>query len=473
MNNRPFDKDLNYSRRVLMAGALGAGATATASQVSGAPLGFSFGANAFQPGFNLSEAQTVLQMCNYIYGGTPTPLKPPNWDVIYDPPQLPPFDNKWQLWKMRGSGGPYAIIIRGTVDETGSVAQDLLSLLMEANGNIGIDGFSFPYNFANEPNAAVHLGFALGALLLLKTPFVGILDKLSSLNIRANTPIYIGGHSQGAAVATLIRSYLYYAKISYQYKSYVFAQPKPGNDHYATDFENLFSNAGYAFRMTNSLDWVPQVPFTLEFPGDLNKPNPLDPNSDLATGLASCQAQTRALLLQKESPRMQKAGLALLRTKKPLADVAFSVDVPLVSSLYFTGAGTEMALIGQPCNLSPAQCNEWFQHHLSTYSALMQQQLKSVERSLYATWSTGGFWDTAALTQDRPLVPDRLAPRAASCRTTRALWSRHRLGCYANVKQVSTRPSQSRTIQPSTNPAVHNYKAAGIVATDATCSRYH
>ena len=28
--------------------------------------------------------------------------------------------------------------------------------------------------------------------------------------------------------------------------------------------------SGFAFRVTNSLDWVPQVPFTLEFPGDIN-----------------------------------------------------------------------------------------------------------------------------------------------------------------------------------------------------------
>jgi hypothetical protein len=71
----------------------------------------------------------------------------------------------------------------------------------------------------------------------------------------------------------------------HSYKTYVYAQPKPGNDHYASDFESKFCNSGLAFRVTNSLDWVPQVPFTLEFPGDINTPNPLSAlaNPRLAT----------------------------------------------------------------------------------------------------------------------------------------------------------------------------------------------
>lgn len=384
MSKSDFFKSSVYSRRALMAGVLGASAGAAVSQAYGAPHGFFFGFGALKPGFDLSEALDMLQMCNYIYGGAPTPLKPAKWDVVYDPPPLPFFDNKWQLWKMRGFGGPYAIIIRGTVAETGSVVEDMLSLLIKANDKITVDKLEFPYKFADEPDAAVHLGFALGALLLLKWPVSGILDKLASLNIPANTPIYIAGHSQGAAVATLIRSYLFYANSKYPHKTYVFAQPKPGNDHYGADFDSRFSNKGYAFRLTNSLDWVPQAPFTFEIPSDLNKPNPLDSGASLSTAatsyiasLTASQTQAYNLILEKEKPRIQKGGSALLKTIDLQAGEAGSVDVPLVASLYFTGAGTEVALIGQPCNLPGSQCNEWYQHHLSTYSALMRQQLKS------------------------------------------------------------------------------------------------
>jgi Lipase (class 3) len=95
--------------------------------------------------------------------------------------------------------------------------------------------------------------------LLLKDPKDGILVQLAS-KVPPGSPICVTEHSQGAAMATLLRSYLAYASDApedknYSYKTYVYAQPKPGNDHYAGDFENMFSNSGFAFRVTNSLDW--------------------------------------------------------------------------------------------------------------------------------------------------------------------------------------------------------------------------
>jgi Lipase (class 3) len=100
----------------------------------------------------------------------------------------------------------------------------------------------------------------------------------ASDQIGANAQVFVTGHSQGAAMATLLRSYLQYSPNAPQgvsYNTYIYAQRKPGNDHYAADFANRFSNPSLGFRVTNSLDWVPQVPFTLGFLGDVNKPNPL------------------------------------------------------------------------------------------------------------------------------------------------------------------------------------------------------
>ena len=44
-------------------------------------------------------------------------------------------------------------------------------------------------------------------------------------------------------MATLLQSYFAYPsdapkENNYTYKTYVYAQPKPGNDHYASDFES-------------------------------------------------------------------------------------------------------------------------------------------------------------------------------------------------------------------------------------------
>jgi Lipase (class 3) len=237
--------------------------------------------------------------------GGEAPSQPPGWNKIFDSPDIGPFTEKWQLWQ--NASGSYAIVLRGTVLDAGSILEDLISFLVPAIGRVTVGPIQIDYSFAASSEASVHFGFALGTLLLLKDPKDGILVQLAS-RVPAGSQIYITGHSQGAAMATLLRSYLAYAfdaptNKNYSYKTYVYAQPKPGNDHYAEDFENTFCNSGLAFRVTNSLDWVPQVPFTIESPHDINTPNPDDGNErrevalfcvcscDLDPGMAKCPSR--------------------------------------------------------------------------------------------------------------------------------------------------------------------------------------
>ena len=188
-------------------------------------------------------------------------------------------------------------------------------------------------------------------------------------------------------MATLLRSYLAYAfdapsNKNYSYKTYVYAQPKPGNDHYAEDFENKFCNAGLAFRVTNSLDWVPQVPFTIEFPGDINTPNPLSAlvNPGLVTIfslLKSLVDNARKQIVDHARNRLQQKAVALARQVSPSATaelVASGFDITVVPSLNFVSAGTEIALIGTPC--AGVQCQDaFFEHHATTYRSLIQTQI--------------------------------------------------------------------------------------------------
>jgi Lipase (class 3) len=277
----------------------------------------------------------------------------------------------------------YAIIVRGTgSDSFGSVLEDFLSFLAPATGTVTVGSVPIPYKFAADAKASVHVGFALGTLLLLKSPIVGILAQLAALPPGSN--IYIAGHSQGAGVAPLLRSYLYYGADrptnNYFYKTYAFAQPKPGNDHYATDFESLFCNDGLAFRLTNSLDPVPELPFTIEVPNDLNifPLNQADIYSSILTTLNTAQSQANKAIVAKVTADLQGTALALARTANPAAaDVPFTI--PIVGSLYFVGAATEIAVIGSPC--IPNQCNpqnpsdRLWQHHAAIYYSLMQAQL--------------------------------------------------------------------------------------------------
>ena len=199
----------------------------------------------------------------------------------------------------------------------------------------------------------------------------------------------VTGHSQGAAMATLLRSYLQYspnALSGVSYKTYVYAQPKPGNDHYAADFENRFSNPGLGFRVTNSLDWVPQVPFTLEFLGDINEPNPLSvltrpeflikvAKSIPVRGISLLVEDASHSIVTRQIERVRPALQQLMTRKAGPAAIVFdgAIDVPLMITFNFANAGTNFSLMGNPC--VDAQCADlFFEHHASTYYGLLQKQ---------------------------------------------------------------------------------------------------
>lgn len=341
----------------------------------------------FAAGFDLTEALDLLALCSIVEGSTELP-KPPGWSLIFDSPVIPPFTEKWQLWQ--NAAGAFAIVVRGTVYDPGSIFEDLLAFLAQAKGSVTVGPNRIDYQFAADPHASVNVGFTLGALLVLRDPVNGVLAQLAA-KVPAGSRIYVAGHSQGAAVGTLVRSYLEYAADSpkdknYSYKTFVYAQPKPGNDHYAYDFENRFSNRGYAFRINNSLDWVPQVPFTIEIPSDINTPNPLSTLTVLSsmalTTLSGFGNEVRGIIVERVKSRLQAkaavlAGIAQHGTASGLAPellTAHGFDIPIAPSLNFVNAGTPISLTGTPC--SGDECKDiFFEHHTATYYKLLQAQM--------------------------------------------------------------------------------------------------
>ena len=149
----------------------------------------------------------LLALCSIVEGSTELP-QPPGWTMLFDSPVIPPFTEKWQLWQNTTSA--YAIVVRGTVYDPGSILEDLLAFLALAAGSVTIGPYRIDYKFAVDPHASVNVGFTLGALLVLKDLVNGILAQLAD-KVPAGSQIYVTGHSQGAAVATLLRSYLQYA----------------------------------------------------------------------------------------------------------------------------------------------------------------------------------------------------------------------------------------------------------------------
>jgi hypothetical protein len=218
--------------------------------------------------------------------------------------------------------------------------------------------------------------------------------------------VFLSGHSQGAAEATLVRSYLAYPNLltsllNLQYKTYVFAQPKPGNDHYGCDFEALAANAGLGFRVTNNQDWVPQVPFTFELLGDVNQPNPASVLArahlelgTVAADLEDLYERLAAARTAKFLPHLVALGqLAAQQTSgqsSPAAagtappsgaaapagggTPAVSGGVTIAKTLNFAGCGWEVALQGTPGTNPDDPTDSFWQHHASMYYELLQKQ---------------------------------------------------------------------------------------------------
>jgi Lipase (class 3) len=210
------------------------------------------------PGFNLSEALNLVALSAIVEGGD-APPQPVGWSMAFDSPVIGPFTEKWQLWK--NDAGAYAVVLRDTVMTAGSIVEDLISFLAPAVGRLTVGHVQIDYirrQYGRER-----------PFRICQDPQNGILVQLAD-KVPQGSAIFIAGHSQEAAMATLLRSYHAYGADApkdknYSYKTYVFAQPKPGNDHYAADFESAFCKAGLAFRISNSLDWVPRSRLRLSF----------------------------------------------------------------------------------------------------------------------------------------------------------------------------------------------------------------
>lgn len=339
----------------------------------------------FTQGYNSDEAEALISLLAQPEGTTPPPFQAPplpqNWTLVFDSPQIGIFDNKWQLWQFSsGQVTQYAVLIRGTVYEAGSIIDDLLAVMIPASGSITVDSIALSYQLAANPQAGVHLGFALALLILLYDPTDGILIKLGE-NVSIGSDVFVAGHSQGAAIATLCRSYLNYSDFqkifNYNYKTYVFSQPKPRNDYYGYDYESVTGDMG--FTLTNTQDWVPQVPFTFELPGDVNKPNPLSVLSSQQAALASATSDIATLRENLATAQLQKyeAQLGLLGQKlkgQDLKETSISQigsNITILPTLNFTGCGVPIILQGVP-GTNPCDATDFFwQHHGAMYYDLI------------------------------------------------------------------------------------------------------
>lgn len=231
-----------------------------------------------QPGFDAREYAELLSL-TYFGSSIPDSAKrsqtTDRYKLLYRSPEIGLL-NRWSLYLRDDNVA--SIDLRGTVNQPASWLANFYAAMIPATGSLQIsDSSRFDYQFATDPRAMIHVGWTL-AIAHLATDIREKILKYHSEN-QVNE-FLVAGHSQGGALATLLRSWLEYEKIkgrlpaSLRFKTYCSAAPKVGNMYYAYDFDFINRN-GWAFTVVNAADWVPETPISVQTLSDFNPTNPL------------------------------------------------------------------------------------------------------------------------------------------------------------------------------------------------------
>lgn len=229
------------------------------------------------PSFDISEYLEMMKISIRTTGDSSYYNKlpaPESHTMIYQSPEMG-LKNKWDLWTNEHQKSA-VISIRGTTVDPVSWLENFYAGMVPAQGKLHLSNdFQFEYKLAEDPKAAVHIGWLVGTAFLSRD----ILPKIDSLYHKGYRDFLIIGHSQGGGIAYLLTSHLNYLQkqqkipADIRWKTYCSAAPKPGNLYYAYDFESL-TQEGWAYNVVNASDWVPQVPFSIQTIDDFNDVNP-------------------------------------------------------------------------------------------------------------------------------------------------------------------------------------------------------
>jgi hypothetical protein len=366
-------------------------------------------------GFNLDEAREMIEFCIDLNNQDDLDKHPnlgsvyksnisdARWGIVADSRLLshpgnpdpksngfPPFDSAWTLYQQAGRpvGAPplFVLAIRGTVAVSfASLTEDALATTIPGKNGIEFPvGQHLPVVFSELPEAEVHVGFAYAALGLLFDYRYGVLRSLDE-NVPAGSILMITGHSQGAALATLVHAFLHYAMENGQFglkdrnyalKSYGFAQPKPGNQRFSLDFASYTSTQGTAFILNNTLDSIPQVPLTHQTLTEAVHDLPLFPErQQILIRSANLFSGLRGLVSNHVEGQVTK----LTNHEEPMFYRGEELRTPPVGSvskgisLDYASAGTLIPLWGRTKTTyyPGVPMDPFIQHHATTYRALL------------------------------------------------------------------------------------------------------
>lgn len=260
-----------------------------------------------------------------------------------------PLDNLWDLYIRNDD---VAIIeIRGTTAKTKSWLENFYAGMVPAEGSIQIaENETFNYKLADDPRAAVHVGWLTG----LASIAPDIIEKINEYHKKGFTEFILMGHSQGGAIAYLLDSYIHYDPQNLipdglLIKTYNSAAPKPGNLYYAYDYDYI-NRGGWALHVVNTIDWVPQTPISVQVLDDFTEVNPFADMETFTSSMGWLEKVVVKSIFRKMDRSLRKSqkkllkylGFKLFNFIEPYMDGM--VEPEYLESMNYTPAGTPVVL---------------------------------------------------------------------------------------------------------------------------------
>ncbi len=327
----------------------------------------------FSEGYSPQEAKDMIAICNSFTFikvlNSDKAIAPKGYEKVYQSGTIG-LDNQWQLWKTKN----FAVInFRGSTSEQISWLGNMYSAMIPAQGEIILPGDEqFKYKLSSNSKSNVHSGWTLSTAYLAKD----ILQHIKMLNYEGIYHFIITGHSQGAAIAQLMRAYLENLPNNHplkknQFKTYAFASPMVGNTFFVEEYMEKYSNS--SFNLNNPNDPVTKMPFTID------KKKMVDIN-DIATNysdttknyfeILAYRALGKMLFDNPDSAYIEKAGVnvksQIEKTIGPFTMPQYQMDMsysPMKNIIYlgpFTESDIKNKKYVEKFNLNPEE--SFFQH---------------------------------------------------------------------------------------------------------------
>lgn len=236
-------------------------------------------AQRLQPGFDKGEYIEVLRVNSKTAGNVsynkdiPFPTTYDTANKINSP--IVGFDNKWEIW-LHKDRKQFVISFRGSTAKMESWLANAYAAMLPATGTVQLDKkTTYNYQLAVHPQAYIHSGWLISYGYLSQS----LLPTIDSLIQQGYHDIIVSGHSQGGALAYMcgadlrIKQQKQIINPNVNIKVLCGAAPKPGNLYFAYDYEKN-TPQGWAYNVVNTVDWVPEMPFTVQTVNDVNALSP-------------------------------------------------------------------------------------------------------------------------------------------------------------------------------------------------------